>query len=77
MAVLLRRMAETGVIEFKPDGRPITGVGRDSGAGGTLFDRFGPVVRFSTTTKSRPVQDLQRMLSTFPGIFVKVDGVPE
>ena len=75
-AVLLRRMAELRVIEFKPDGTPITGIGRNRDASDTLFDQFGPLVRFSTTRKSNEAEELQRMLNAFPGIFVKVDGVP-
>ncbi len=67
-AILLRRMAEKGQIEFpdqpapQPDDRPA-------------------VVSYSTK-KSKDAamvsraEDLQRWLNTFPGIFVKVDGVP-
>ena len=75
-AVLLRRMAERQIIEFKPDGTPITHVGRDTASADTFFDRFGPMIRFSKTRKSVEAEQLQRMLNTFPGIFVKVDGVP-
>jgi hypothetical protein len=75
-AVILRRMAERQIIEFKPDGTPITHVGDDSASGNTLFQQFGPLVRFSKTKKSAEVEQLQRLLNTFPGIFVKVDGVP-
>jgi lysozyme family protein len=74
-AVMMRRMAEAGIIEFKPDGMPITGVGADTGSSTPLFDQFGPVIRFSTA-KSPGVEALQTMLNTFPGIFVKVDGIP-
>jgi lysozyme family protein len=70
-AVLLRRMAELGVIEFRPDGTPLT-----NGVDGMTFDRLGPLIRFSSTTKSSLVEDLQKLLNTVPGIFVKVDGVP-
>ena len=75
-AVLLRRMAETGVIGFRPDGTPIIEAGGNGASSNALFDRFGPMIRFSTTKKSPAVEDLQRMLNTFPGIFVKVDGLP-
>src|SRR5262249_26048617 len=47
-AVLLRRMSELGIIQFKPDGAPITGVENDNEDGNALFDRFGPLIRFST-----------------------------
>ena len=73
-SVLLRRMAELGVIDFRPDGTPIT---NDATSGeGMTFEKLGPLIRFSTTSKSPAVEDLQRLLNTIPGVFVKVDGVP-
>ena len=72
-AVLLRRMAEVGAIEFTPTGAPITGL-PDTSARARSFDEFGPLVRFAPGTKSPVVEHLQRMLNTMPGIFVKVDG---
>ncbi|MGH9767965.1 MAG: hypothetical protein ACREAB_11070 [Blastocatellia bacterium] len=74
-AVLLRRMAETGIIQFKPDGTPITGLGKDNGDGTALFDKFGPLIRFSKKEKSPLAEELQKTLNTFPGIFLKVDGI--
>jgi len=74
-AVMMRRMAEVGIIQFKPDGMPITGVGTDEGSSTPLFEQFGPIIRFSAA-KSPGVEALQTMLNTFPGIFVKVDGIP-
>ena len=71
--VMLRRMAETGVITFHTDGTPI--IAEVSPARRT-FDDFGPLIRFSTTKKSSAAEELQTMLNTIPGIFVKVDGVP-
>ncbi|MEK6726810.1 MAG: hypothetical protein AABY54_09750 [Deltaproteobacteria bacterium] len=67
-AVLLRRMAENIQIDFadqpipKPDAKPL-------------------VVRYSLKKSSDPMSvsragELQRWLNTFPGMFVKVDGVP-
>jgi lysozyme family protein len=67
-AVLLRRMAETGVIDFadqpapKPGAQPI-------------------VVRHSMKKPTDPLEvakaeKLQQWLNTFPGIFVKPDGIP-
>jgi lysozyme family protein len=73
-AVMLRRMAELGTIEFTPDGTPVTGVAAPRT--GRTFDDLGPMIRFSTTKKSPMVEQLQRMLNTIQGIFVKVDGVP-
>jgi lysozyme family protein len=74
-AVLLRRMSEIGTIQFRPDGTPITGVGKDNGNGTALFDKFGPLIRYSKKVKSPLVEELQKILNTFPGIFVKVDGI--
>ena len=67
-AVLLRRMAENRQIEF-PDQPPPPAVGTPV------------VVRYATkrSTNSAEAQaalDLQRWLNTFPGVFVKVDGIP-
>lgn len=65
-AVLLRRMAETGLIEFTDQPAP--------GPGAQPL-----VVNYSMTKPSDPAlvsraEDLQRWLNTFPGIFVKIDG---
>jgi lysozyme family protein len=70
-AVMLRRLAEMGVIEFRPDGTPISAAAPT----GATFESLGPLIRFSSTTTSPAVEDLQRLLNTMPGIFVKVDGV--
>lgn len=67
-AVLLRRLAECGDIQFDaetapdPDGAPL-------------------VATYSSKKPRNPgtvaqVEGLQRWLNTFPGIFVKVDGIP-
>jgi hypothetical protein len=66
--VLLRRLAENNEIEFLDQPAP----GPDNPA---------LVVRYSMRKSTNPsvvwrVQDLQRYLNTFPGIFVKIDGVP-
>lgn len=67
-AVLLRRMAELGQIEFADQPLPPP----DSGA----------LVVSHSLKKSRDpeivrrAEDLQRWLNTFPAIFVKVDGIP-
>lgn len=67
-AVLLRRMAENGQIGF-PD-QPAPG-----------HDAPPLVLGYAVHKSSDPyvvkhAEDLQRWLNTFPGIFVKVDGVP-
>lgn len=67
-AVVLRRMAEIGVLGFD--------------ASNTLeeeapdLDDVAPLVRYSATKKSREAEQLQEMLNRFPGIFVRVDGIP-
>jgi lysozyme family protein len=75
-AVMLRRMAELSIIEFAPDGTLLTEAGAHSGASDALFEEFGPFVQFSSKEKSAGAEALQRMLNTFPGIVLKVDGVP-
>ena len=67
-AVLLRRMAESNQIEFTDQPKPaqeaglmIVGYGRRKSKDPSLVSR---------------AEDLQRWLNTFPGIFVKVDGIP-
>jgi lysozyme family protein len=65
-AVLLRRMAESGVIQFDREGKPTE----------QPLGEFEPLVRFSRTQKSSAAEELQRALNRFPGIFVKIDGVP-
>ena len=74
-AVLLRRMAETGAILFNREGIPLPTAVEEPGAVDPLA-AFEPFVRFSETEKSPLAEELQRALNRFPGIFVKVDGVP-
>jgi len=69
-AVLLRNMAEDGTIRFDSAGVP-TAAGADE-----TLEQLGPMVHFSESMRSPIVEDLQRMLNKFPGIFVKVDGIP-
>lgn len=68
-AVVLRRMAETGVLRFDKT----NDLDESSPA---ALDRVPPLVRFSATKKSPEAEQLQTMLNTFPGVFVRVDGVP-
>jgi lysozyme family protein len=63
-AVLLRRLAEQGVVRFADQPAPST----------------APMVIFSETLPADPaaaerVRELQRFLNTVPGVFVKVDGI--
>lgn len=71
-AVLLRRLAEMGAFQFDAQGAPIT-----SGAAQpkTATD-LAPLVRYSTKVKSDAAEQLQRALNQFPGVFVRVDGIP-
>ncbi len=66
-AVILRRMAEHGHIEFPDQPNPNTA------------EKI--IVNYSMSLSADPVQvaaciRLQEWLNTFPGIFVKIDGVP-
>jgi lysozyme family protein len=66
-AVLLRRMAERGLVEFRDQPAP---------TGGRAL-----VVRYASRKPTDPLileraTTLQRWLNTFPGIFVKEDGHP-
>lgn len=72
-AVLLRRMAETGVVRFDSDGIPRPDV---SDTQPSELGALEPLVTFSRTKKSEEAKMLQRSLNTFPGIFVRVDGNP-
>jgi lysozyme family protein len=68
-AMLLRRLSELGVIEFGDQPRPAL--------------EGPPILRFAAKRFSKRDSelteraiDLQRWLNTFPGIFVKEDGIP-
>lgn len=67
-AVLLRRMAEAGQIEFSDQAAP-------------LPDSAPLIVSYSKIKSEDPAivsqtETLQRWLNTFPGVFVKIDGIP-
>lgn len=57
-AVLLRRLAERGLIEFASAGELVE----------------WPLLRYAETETSPWVEALQRFLNALPGIFIKVDG---
>ncbi|GGX91938.1 hypothetical protein GCM10007160_19340 [Litchfieldella qijiaojingensis] len=67
-AVLLRRLAEKGEIDFQDRPSPRT--------------KRKPLICSYSMSRSRSaavvasVEALQRWLNTFPGLFVKVDGIP-
>jgi lysozyme family protein len=82
-AVLLRRMAESSVIHFDTAGVPLevpvpVPVPVPVSTQGPVdnVERFEPMIHFSKSMRSPMVEALQRTLSTFPGIFVKPDGIP-
>jgi lysozyme family protein len=67
-AVLLRRMAENGQIDFLDQPAPENGT-KPLVLGYSLHKSTDPYV-------VSHAEDLQRWLNTFPGIFVKIDGFP-
>ncbi|MBB3229276.1 hypothetical protein [Halomonas stenophila] len=67
-AVILRRMAETGVVAF--DEGPVPREGE-----APLVPRYS-MRRSSKAETVASVEALQQWLNSFPGLFVKVDGVP-
>ena len=69
-AVILRRMAERGIIQFGQNGDPITTAGAQASVAA-----FAPLVRFSPTVFSPAAKTLQAALNQFPGIFLLVDGM--
>jgi lysozyme family protein len=72
-AVILRRMAENGTIQFTAGGDPVL----DLAVGTTdSLSGFAPLVVFSETEKSDVAAALQRALNAIPGIFLRVDGIP-
>jgi len=74
-AVLLRRMSERGVIRFDENGLPDITEDRLQSDKDEL-STLAPQVVFSKSRRSDPAAKLQILLNTFPGIFVKVDGIP-
>lgn len=64
-AVLLRRMAERGIIAFDALNEPTE---KD-------VEKLTPLVRYAPKTFSEDALRLQELLNLFPGIFVKVDGL--
>ena len=74
-AVLLRRMAETNQVVFAHDG----GLLAEHPDNATVTPDATlalPIVSYSKRNRSDATAELQRALNRFPGIFVKVDGVP-
>ncbi len=78
-AVLLRRMAEKGMISFDAQGNPQAApatAATGAAAVGNTAAALGPLVTFSNTQESDVAKKLQAALNTLPGIFLLVDGVP-
>ena len=73
-AVLLRRMSETGVISFDSTGDPKPDF---TDARAPSIESFEPLVTFSATEAEDNAKSLQRALNSLPGIYLRVDGVPD
>lgn len=74
-AVLLRRMAETNQMVFARDGGLIA-AHPDTATVTPDATQAAPLVSYSKRSRSDLAAELQRALNRFPGIFVKVDGIP-
>jgi len=74
-AVLLRRMAEINQVVFAHDGGLIA-VHPEVATVTSDETQAAPLVSYSKRSRSDVAAELQRALNRFPGIFVKVDGVP-
>jgi lysozyme family protein len=72
-AAILRRMSELEFIQFDSTdaGQPVA-----SPASRHSIESFTPLVTFSETVRSDVATQLQRALNAFPGIILRVDGVP-
>jgi hypothetical protein len=72
LQVVLRRLAEIGAVQFDPLGVPLAApVAPPKSAA-----EMAPLVRYSTTERSEAAAQLQRALNRFPGVFLRVDGIP-
>jgi lysozyme family protein len=69
-AVLLRRQAEAGTLRV--DATDVVVPEEDAPA----TEDLEPLIRYSVSKRSENAERLQRLLNTFPGIYVRVDGVP-
>jgi lysozyme family protein len=70
-AVLLRRLAEAGTVRF--DAKNVVVDGQDTAV---TIENLAPLVRYSSSKRSPDAERLQQLLNTFPGVYVRVDGVP-
>lgn len=70
-AVILRRMAESQIIQFDQQGDPL-----NDGSAETSIEAFEPLVTYSETDPTPAARTLQTALNSFPGVFLRVDGVP-
>ncbi|MDI5983632.1 hypothetical protein QLQ85_02435 [Halomonas sp. M4R5S39] len=73
-AVVLRRLAEKGLVDFTDQPRVTLYAATDA----EPAEREPLVSRHATrrTADAERAENLQRWLNTFPGIFLKVDGIP-
>jgi lysozyme family protein len=80
-AAILRRMSDLGFIQFHSTG---TGAAPQTSAPSPSapppskdsIESFTPLVTFSNVASSDTARNLQRALNAFPGIALRVDGVP-
>ena len=74
-AVLLRSMSESKAIQFDMAGNPLSSPPAGSANDVPDVTALAPLVTYSSS-QSAAAMTLQRALNTFPGIFLRVDGVP-
>ena len=72
-AALLRRMAERGTIQFNVEGHPLPASVPVEESVDPVAS-LEPLVTYSTKQKTALAEQLQKVLSLFPGVFLKVDG---
>jgi lysozyme family protein len=81
-AAILRRMSELGFIQFdstvngQPAAPQTSTTTPSASPSKDLIESFTPLVTFSNDASSEIARNLQRALNTFPGISLRVDGVP-
>lgn len=76
-AVVLRRMAENGLVDFidRPGVSLYSSVEAEPRDQEPLVSRHA-TRRSSKATVAQRAEELQRWLNTFPGIFLRADGIP-
>jgi lysozyme family protein len=78
-AVLLRRMAENGQVDFADQVDRVVDTDTDPAVPAGESAPLVPALsmrRASQPAQVERAEDLQRWLNTYPGIFLRVDGIP-